>query len=224
MHYNVSKSGSGHYKKVAKNIKISKDEEIIMIGDIKKGFPSIRFYFFSLCYYVFCFLLFYFTHRIDEPQYNHISEVTINAHTDYYFLGLIHYRSYSRREDYYFWGALLLIALICILFALVPYWIYKRKCKNISQSELVLTNQNIYYYFPKNTTIYTIPLEKIKHIDCSPSHWFLDTSKISINLTEPVDLSVNEYLTTFEKLMVEGLSNAHEFIQSSINAAQNKTA
>ena len=103
------------------------------------------------------------------------------------------------------------IVLICILFALIPYWFFKRKRKLILQTELVLTEQSIYYYLPDEENQTKIPLQSIKSIQYKRCSWLYGAHKIIITLNTSV---------THE---IAGISNAHEFIQASIQAAQTIT-
>ena len=206
--YNFVNTSSEYKRTAAKHIKVLKDEEIILIGDIHKKSASILFWVCTIVYYIACSLFFHFTHIITEKghwkQFGNINIKESNLH--YKFLGFIEYRI----DDYYLWWSIVIIIIICLLFFLVPYLIYKVKSKNIIQSELVLTNQHIYYCLSNEEKPVVITLSSIKSIEFKPCTWFKDTHQIKIILKTNVEHRI------------PGLSNAPEIIDSTMKFFKNK--
>ena len=194
--YNFTNASSGYKRTAATHIKVLKDEEIILIGDIHKKPPSIVFWCLTFFYYIICFLLFYFSHTVEKGQ--------SSGGIRYYFLGFLEYkyRDYSDGKVEYFVGMLVVIILICLLFALVPYWFYKAISKNILRSELVLTDQHIYYHTPNEEKPFVISLRSIKSIECKPCIWFNNAHQVKIVLNTNVTHKIS------------GLSNAQKIIKA----------
>ena len=201
--YNFVNTSSEYKRTAAKHIKVLKDEEIILIGDTHKQPPSIVFWYLSLLYYIVCFFVFYFSHTIEKGP--------SSGGYRYYFLGFLEYkyRDYGDDKSEYFVGMVILIALICTLFALVPYWVYKVKSNNILHSEFVLTNQHVYYYSPNEEKPFIISIRSIKSIECKPCIWFNNAHLVKIVL----NINVTH--------KIPGLSNAQKIIETINNISKN---
>ena len=195
-----------NYKKSAvkklKHIKISENETVIMLGNIHKRSPSVRFWLWTLFYFILGFCLFYFTHKIESFGSRMFSGKI------YYFLGFIKYMDVSSRGNAcYYTGEIFIIILICLTFAIIPFLIYICKRDSILQNELVLTNQHIYYYSPHELKPIIIPLINIKAIESTSCTWFNGANRIIISLNNG-----NTY-------KIPGLSNAQDFIQAVMKSA-----
>ena len=203
-HYDFTKNNHVQLEATAKelkHIKVSDDEKIILLGDIRRRNISMKCWVTYISYYVACFLLFYFTHTVE-----HHERFFESGPGDFYylFLGFIKYRV----NDEYNVGAIISIVIICLLSVFIPIIIHLLIGRFILATELLLTDKYIYLYLDNDYCVKEISLSEIRSIDSSPSWFYQGANRIKIKLTN------NDVYT------VHGLSNATEFIQECIAATQ----
>lgn len=206
---NINENLKQSSAKKAKNVKVPDDEKTVLVGNIVSKPPSFIFWISSIANSLFLSMLLYFTRSktVVKPSSTTSSIRSTLKLEKSYVLGFLNYKT----NDHYNIEVIFLILIIFLLAIFIPFLIYKIMCTVILQNELILTNKKIYFYSGNDCTVHKISIDKIKCIDCTKSPWFLNSDRVKITLHSG------------KTFYVSGLSNAQDFIQATIQVAQEST-
>ncbi len=202
-HYDFSISNEQVKKGYRRLFSVPDSEEIISIGDIKSKGISLMLWIITLGYWIVLSLVCWLTYGKGSGQ----SALDIrNRGTSITMLGIEF--ATEKRGDFELHEGLVLLILVILLLASIPFIIIGVKKFWISSTRLMLTNKRI-FFLDSDERKYSIKLENIQCLDCVSCLFSYNAHKIILTTVSG------------EKTTICGVRNAHDFIKSTIGAIEN---